>query len=241
MRIKSLFSIPNGEKVTEKALRKVLISSICSILLCMTCLVSTTWAWFVVSIENTGNEIAIAAVTPTVTITATEGTVTELSNGGYTLTKGVYSVNVSFTKEVTAEDVFGVKSGPVYLVISAIKADDTPKSYYIAVENDYESVTCAIAIGDVSANISFSVSWVPPATADEIADNKVTIGEISTVLTDAPTTEPSSDPTTEDPAKVSEGSGEDQTTGPVTETTTENTTETAAETAAEPTAEPITE
>ena len=59
MRIKTLFSIPAGEKVTEKALRRVLLSSICGILLCMTCLVGTTWAWFTVSIENTGNVIEI--------------------------------------------------------------------------------------------------------------------------------------------------------------------------------------
>ena len=71
MRIKNLFIIPTGEKVTEKALRRVLISSICSILLCMTCLVSTTWAWFTVSVENTRNEIWIAA--PKVSVTIKDG------------------------------------------------------------------------------------------------------------------------------------------------------------------------
>lgn len=70
MRIKSLFSVPDGEKVTEKALRKVLISSVCAALLCMTCLVGTTWAWFTVSIENTGNEIWIGE--PQVSLTTEE-------------------------------------------------------------------------------------------------------------------------------------------------------------------------
>lgn len=61
MRIKDLFTVPEGEKVTEQVFHRVLISSICSILLCMTCLAGTTWAWFTVSIENTGNVIEIAS------------------------------------------------------------------------------------------------------------------------------------------------------------------------------------
>ena len=61
MRLKDLFSVPTGQKITEKHLRRVLVSSICSILLSMGCLVSVTWAWFVVSIENTGNVIQIGS------------------------------------------------------------------------------------------------------------------------------------------------------------------------------------
>lgn len=53
MQLKELFTVPAGEKITEQCLRRVLVSSICSILLCMTCLVTTTWAWFTVSIETT--------------------------------------------------------------------------------------------------------------------------------------------------------------------------------------------
>ena len=48
-------------------MRRVLISSICSILLCMTCLVSTTWAWFAISIENEQNEIVTAELTDLLT------------------------------------------------------------------------------------------------------------------------------------------------------------------------------
>ena len=59
MGIKKLFTVPEGEKITEQVFCRVLISSICSMLLCMACLAGTTWAWFTVSIENTGNVIEI--------------------------------------------------------------------------------------------------------------------------------------------------------------------------------------
>lgn len=60
MKMKNLFSIPEGKKITEKYLHRMLISSICSILLCMSCLAGTTWALFAVTIENGNNVIEIA-------------------------------------------------------------------------------------------------------------------------------------------------------------------------------------
>ena len=72
MRIKDLFTVPEGEKVTEQVFHRVLISSICGILLCMACLAGTTWAWFTVSIENTDNVIEIASEWPESTEEPTE-------------------------------------------------------------------------------------------------------------------------------------------------------------------------
>ncbi|MBQ5607534.1 MAG: hypothetical protein IIU86_00735, partial [Oscillospiraceae bacterium] len=84
MKIKHLFAVPQGEKVTEKHLRRVLISSICSILLCMTCMVSTTWAWFTVSVENRDNEIQIATVAANVHVQdESMNAISEISNGKY--------------------------------------------------------------------------------------------------------------------------------------------------------------
>ena len=50
--LKYLFTVPKGKKVTESDMKRVLASSICGILLCMTCLFSTTWAWYTVSMET---------------------------------------------------------------------------------------------------------------------------------------------------------------------------------------------
>ncbi len=52
MRLKEPFTVPTGQQVTEKYLHQALVSSICSILLCMACLVGTTWAWFTVTIKT---------------------------------------------------------------------------------------------------------------------------------------------------------------------------------------------
>ena len=68
MRIRNLFTVPEGEKVTEKMFGRVLVSSVCSILFCMACLAGTTWAWFSASIQNTDNVIQIAEVTANVTV-----------------------------------------------------------------------------------------------------------------------------------------------------------------------------
>ena len=57
MQMKGMFSLKAGQIVTEKYLRQVLVTSICGILLCMSCLIGTTWAWYAVSIENNDNEI----------------------------------------------------------------------------------------------------------------------------------------------------------------------------------------
>ena len=96
--LKYLFTVPEGEKITEKHLTRVLVSSICSILLCMSCLVSTTWAWFAVSVENTGNVINIGTYSVTTTVTrVSDGEQiqpTSLYQHGYYLTEGEYSVKV---------------------------------------------------------------------------------------------------------------------------------------------------
>lgn len=76
-KLKYLFTVPENEKVTEKHLMRILISSVCSILLCMTCLVSTTWAWFTVSISSENNVIGIGQWTELTSVTeeTTEATV----------------------------------------------------------------------------------------------------------------------------------------------------------------------
>ncbi len=43
---KRLLAVPEDDKVTEKCMTRVLICSICSVLLCVVCLASTTWAWY---------------------------------------------------------------------------------------------------------------------------------------------------------------------------------------------------
>lgn len=216
MHINELFTVPEGAKVTEKVFGKVLLSSICSILLCMACLAGTTWAWFAVSIEDTGNEIIIATVNPKVKIKQDNLDTVAPSNGSYELKTGNYLVEVELKNDATESDAFGYRTGPVYLVMPVIRADNTAENYFIKIENSCDSITRELIIGDESVNISFSVSWVQPAAANPIGSKPLLIGETGTEQTDTLTTETTSEPITEDSVEV----GADDTENLTTEATT---------------------
>lgn len=220
MRIKTLFSIPDGEKVTDKALRKVLISSICSILLCMTCLVSTTWAWFTVSIVNTGNEIIIAELEPTVTIKLENGDPIAPSNEVYALEAGKYLIEAEIQNNASESDAFGSKEKPVYLVMTVSKPDTSTENYFFDAS---EKIEQKLTIGNTLVKISFYASWVQP---NELVDSEeLLIGEPLIQQVETSTAEPTTEPTTE----------------VTTESTTESTTEATTEVTTEPTTEPTTE
>ena len=59
MHIKDLFAVPEGKNISEKMFGRVLLSSVCSILLCTACLVGTTWAWFTVEVKSAESSIVI--------------------------------------------------------------------------------------------------------------------------------------------------------------------------------------
>ena len=56
------------ESPEDKQIRMVLISMISSILLCVACLVGTTWAWFQTSFTSAGNSISIGELTVAVAL-----------------------------------------------------------------------------------------------------------------------------------------------------------------------------
>ena len=195
MRIKTLFSIPEGEKVTEKALRRVLVSSICSILLCMTCLVNATWAWFTVSIENTGNVIEIAEVKETITIIDATKTPVSATDGVYNLPQGSYDICVQLKNNATDTDDLNKNTKiPVYVLMSVTCAgkENDPQYYYFLFDNfdnGLEKAEQTLQINCTSAALRFSVSWTEPASA-------VSIGDGAVVTSGAPT-EPIIVPSTE--------------------------------------------
>ena len=66
--LKNLFSVPKGKKVTDADMKRVLVSSVCGILVCMTCLISSTWAWYTVSAETAPFTIEVADLKLTLTV-----------------------------------------------------------------------------------------------------------------------------------------------------------------------------
>lgn len=171
MRIKDLFTVPSGQKVTERHFRRVLISSVCSILLCMCCLVGTTWAWYVVDIENAGNEVHIGI--PQVKVMINENvvtTVTELPEGTHTVT----------VEHANNPDAFQRKS-----VLYVILTIDGTRSEYIELnhENGYKAVFYVKV--DNGNSIGWQAAWfipdgVPRLSGDTIDLTSETISEEST-------------------------------------------------------------
>lgn len=221
MRLKDLFTIPTGQKVTEKVLRRVLISSVCSILLCMTCLVSTTWAWFTVSIENTGNVIEIATVTANVTIKQGENEIVKDDNGNYSrLDDGTYIIQIELESNATNTNELNDTQNPVYVLMSVANNNET-LYYYFTFEGKQENVTKEISFGGGPVTISFSVSWVQPNGAVSLDEGATAvIGEVSE--------EPITDPTVEWPSESTVGSTTEVTEDPETELPEESSTEPSA-------------
>lgn len=182
MGIKVLFSVPDGEKVTDKALRRVLVSSICSILLCMSCLVGTTWAWFTVSLENTGNLIQIATVSETVTVTdmGKDETVDPI-DGAYDLSTGKYKIRVRLTGNATGVNGLNKPKTPVYVIMSVVcaGAEDKAEYYCFSFAGSTGEAEQTVQIHCASATLRFAVTWVEPNAAIPIGNETVEIGKQS--------------------------------------------------------------
>lgn len=189
MRIRTLFSVPDGEKVTEKALRRVLISSICAILLCMTCLVSTTWAWFAVSIENEGNVIQIGK--PEIRL--------KVDNSDYTpgeeLTAGTHTVSMEHANE--ADDL--AKKSTLYVTLTVHCGGDTITVYTtLDQENQYKAEIQLDNQTENACKFGWEVSWFAPANANELTAATISLtAEDPTQPSTEATTEPSGDPATD--------------------------------------------
>ena len=194
MRIKELFTVPDGTKVTERIFTKVLLSSICSILLCMVCLVSTTWAWFTVSIENQGNQIQIAEVNTDIAIEKNGSKVDiDPAVGGYLLDAGQYDIQVKVENNAKGSDNLARPQNDVYVVMT-VAHNGSSESYYFTFQGEAKNTQQLkdFQINDGTATVSFSVSWVKPASADPVGSEAIVIGQLPT----QPTTEPATEATT---------------------------------------------
>lgn len=200
MRIKELFTVPEGTKVTERIFTKVLLSSICSILLCMACLVSTTWAWFTVSIENQGNQIQIAEVTTDITIENTQDNSNvdaDSTVGGYLLEAGKYDIQVKVENTANGSDDLARPQNDVYVVMT-VAHNGSSESYYFTFQGEAKNTQQLkdLQISDGTATVSFAVSWVKPASADPVGSEAIVIGQLPTQPVTEPTIEPATQATT---------------------------------------------
>lgn len=164
MQIRDLFTVPKGQKITERHLRRVLISSICSILLCMTCLVGSTWAWFTVSIENTGNRIGIGK--PEVNLTV-DG---ECLSAGISLAKGTHKIQIEHANEM--DDL--QKKSTLYVTLTVQSGDEVITGYVVLnEENQYGTELNVEANKDCVFN--WEVSWFAPANATALTGDTIVV------------------------------------------------------------------
>ena len=229
MKFRELFSVPEGKRITEKYLYRVLVSSICSILLCMGCLAGTTWAWFAVSIENEENVIQIEEPEVTVNVARIEDpavtvAIDDTFQSGNELVAGDYMLTI--TRSTNKDDLNQDMKFYASLIISYLDGEeDITKIYKIVIT---DSVSTAINI-NTDFKMRIEISWMEPANAEPVIDNLIEVN----VEEETEPTEESTEPTEEttEPTE-SETEPTEETTQP-TEAETEPTEETTQPTEAE--------
>jgi len=167
MKVKALFSVPEGKRITEKYLYRVLISSVCSILLCMSCLIGTTWAWFTVSIENTENVIEIGTPSVVVSVDGVGFTSGNTLPGGEQHTIHVShdndgdALNQKSTLYVTFSVYNSVDDSVDNMVTGYVTLNSANSNTVITIKTDENSMT----------PVSWVVSWFKPSSAGPLDNN----------------------------------------------------------------------
>ena len=206
MRLKDLFTVPKGEKVTEKYLFRALTASICSILLCMSCLVSATWAWFVVSVENPGNEIAIAI--PELYVSVAESQFVHASSPYTQGTELSYKSAKMRIFNVNNEDDLNKKT-TLYATFT-LKCEGEMTVFYIVLneENDYWLNLDLQNDAGKTFSISWLESWFEPVGVKLLTGDTIVLNKDGTAnITTPQATEPSQEPSTETTGDASETTG----------------------------------
>lgn len=165
MQIKELFTIPDEQKVTEKAFCRVLISTICWTMLCMICLAGTTWAWFTASVENKENVIEIASATVHVSVNGQE-----IDQAYQTDSEAEYEICVRL--EHSGQDW----KVPVYVLMYVTQQENSSCYYFTFTNGGQLEQNLSLPIAGMT-NLSFQVSWIAPAEAKSVEELTQIIGE----------------------------------------------------------------
>lgn len=146
------------DKLTDKAFSRLMLISILSILICITCLCSATWAWFGADSSVDGNTVSSGQFDLEISVTNANGeTVTLAKNAvGQTVytfeSAGVYVITLCTTKDTTVTKGFctmNVSSNTYYT--DSIFAEAAPFTFTVDVKADGTTVTFSPAWGIPSA------------------------------------------------------------------------------------------
>lgn len=167
-------SASTDKKITEAYFQKVLISSVLGILLCMVCLVSTTWALFSTEIVSENNAITMGSFTAT--------TIVEPN------APATFSGDVStFPLAGPGSYMFTIKpadgSTKGYCKISALYEDGTTAHLFVTetlslAENQVNSVMFTVTLNDESPVSIVITSFWGESSAEPLGENSTfTFGE----------------------------------------------------------------
>ena len=208
--MKFLFTIPEGVKITEKVFGRVLISSVCSILLCMACLAGTTWAWFQASVVNNDNVITIWK--PTVEVTLIEQT-TALTTEEVEPSEGAEASEEVVAPEAAKITQLDLKSGvPVGVRVTHSNTPDALGkqsvlyvTFYVGdMPIGYVKLGTAAEIAFAAAadcTVTWAVTWVAPENVGEIVGLVEISADMIAVSEDTSNEDSSNeDPSNEDPS-----------------------------------------
>ena len=162
MHIKDLFAVPKVENISEKMFGRVLLSSVCSILLCTACLVGTTWAWFTVEVKSAESSIVIGE--PEAVLLVDDA---DFVNGAQ-LEGGEHKVTLAHGGN---SDAFAYKS-TLYVTLTV---DGTPVYVLLNAENGYSRELTVQVPDGAQCALSYEVSWFAPVGAGLLEDDVITV------------------------------------------------------------------
>ena len=196
-------------KTAKRALSKVFVSSVCTILICVACLTGTAWAWYSAYIENTGSVIHIGDADVTVTIDGTE------VSSGVEVSPEENEGSHMIVTHGGSEDAFRKRS-TVYMTISA----NGQSCGYV----ELTQKAVIILHPEIECELKWETSWVEPQDEQPLADLAGTIrfeiveAEETTAPTETAPSEPATEPS--EPAATTEPTTAPSEPDPTTQPTT---------------------
>ena len=182
-------------KTAKRALSKVFVSSVCTILICVACLAGTAWAWYSAYIENTGSVIHIGEAKVTVTIGGTE------VSSGVEVSPEENEGSHMIVTHGGSEDAFRKRS-TIYMTVSA----NGQSCGYV----ELTQKAVIILHPEIECELKWETSWAKPQDEQLLADLAGTIrfeiveAEETTPETTAPMESEPSEPATEAATEPSE-------------------------------------
>ena len=147
------------DKLTDEAFSRIMITSVLSILICIICLCSVTYAWFTMGVESGGNVVQAGRFVADVNVIDDAGEMVavtvDASSGktSCTLEAGkVYAVSLSVSEDSTVASGHGIlEMGGESYKTAGVYAD-SPLTFSLSTEDNADAV-----------DVSFVFAWGIPA------------------------------------------------------------------------------